>query len=268
MERYRLKNIIIIILLLLNVFLMGSLFTRETSERFSHSRAEEQLAALFAADGISLSSETIPEENPPATLSLIRSMDYDRSIAEFFLGKSLTRADQGGGIHNYSGEKGVALFRSNGGFDIAGSLSSENGETLCRDFCKTFSLDEPVFALNEEGSGTASAACLYNGLPVMDCTVTFTFDRGILMTVSGTALPASNVAVTAEDPPLSAVAALTAFQQNRRETGAVVSSVTEVYACYILQNSASSVSLAAAWCIVTDTSSYYVNCSTGSVTSI
>ena len=130
--------------------------------------------------------------------------------------------------------------------------------------------DAPYIILNKTVNGFAVVvfACLYNGLPVMDCTVTFTFDRGTLMTVSGTALPASNVAVTAEDPPLSAVAALTAFQQNRRETGAVVSSVTEVYACYILQNSASSVSLAAAWCIVTDTSSYYVNCGTGSVTSV
>ena len=52
----------------------------------------------------------------------------------------------------------------------------------------------------------------------------------------------------------------------RRETGAVASSVAEMYLCYELQSStAAPMSLVPAWCIVTDTVNYYVNCASGAV---
>ena len=53
----------------------------------------------------------------------------------------------------------------------------------------------------------------------------------------------------------------------RRERQAAVSSITEISSCYELQSAASSMSLVPAWCIVTDTGEYYVNCISGAVTS-
>ena len=44
------------------------------------------------------------------------------------------------------------------------------------------------------------------------------------------------------------------------------SSVAEMYLCYELQSStAAPMSLVPAWCIVTDTVNYYVNCASGAV---
>jgi hypothetical protein len=86
------------------------------------------------------------------------------------------------------------------------------------------------------------------------------------MTVSGTLLPPEGSSGISETEPLSAAAALTVFQNTRRETGAVVSAVTELTLCYELQ-STSTLTLAPSWCITTDTKNYYVNCITGSVTS-
>lgn len=61
--------------------------------------------------------------------------------------------------------------------------------------------------------------------------------------------------------------ALTAFQKVRRETSAVVSSITDLDLCLEYQSSSTtSMSLIPAWCIVTNTGEYYVNCSTGAVT--
>lgn len=265
MDRYRLKNIIIIILLLVNGFLAGSLAIRQSSERVSRRQTEEQLVELLAADGITLEADSIPAGAPPAGLSLPRDMEQEQKVAAFFLGGNPIRDDQGGEIYAYTGNTGgAAQFRSGGSFDIACARSGDDGIDLVRDFCRRFSYDEPVFMLDDDGSGTATAICLRGKMPVF-CTVTFTLDRGTLMAVSGTLLPENSSASYAQEP-LSAAAALTAFQKMRRERQAAVSSIAEIPPCYELQSSASALTLVPAWCIATDTENYYVNCITGVVT--
>ena len=54
MDRFRLKNIIILILLLVNGFLLGTLAMRKSAEQEFFRRTAEQLVELFEADGISL----------------------------------------------------------------------------------------------------------------------------------------------------------------------------------------------------------------------
>ena len=188
-------------------------------------------------------------------------------MAAFFLGKNPVRADQGGDLYSYTGAAGgAAQFRSGGSFDIACARSGDAGANLVRDFCRQFSYDEPVFMLDDDGSGTAAAVCLRGKMPVFNCTVTFTLDRGTLMAVSGTLLPENGPASSYDQEPLSAAAALTAFQKMRRERQAAVSSIAGISPCYELQSTASALTLVPAWCITTDTEDYYVNCITGVVT--
>lgn len=269
MDRCLLKNIIILILVLVNGFLLGSLIMRHTSATESRRQAEDQLVALFAADGIELSPDSISHETPPSALSLSRSLQREEAAAALFLGDGMEQTDLGGGSYTYSSSMGAARFHPNGSFDIVGSLaSSEEAQQLCREFCKTFSYEDPIFSLDEDGSGSVTVVCLWGKYPVFNCTVTFTFDRGTLLTVSGTLLPESGTAVSSTQEPLSASAALTTFQQTRRESYMVVSAITDLYLCYELQGStASALSLSPAWCIVTDTANHYVNCVTGTVSS-
>lgn len=268
LDRYLLKNIIIVILVLANGFLLGSFITRELSASRVQRQTEEQLTALFAADNITLEEGAISLKNPPTACTLSRDIQREQAAATFFLGKGVLREDQGGGTYTYSSEIGVARFRANGSFDIVGSLCSQDVEALCRSFCKAFSYDAPVFSETTEETGSIGVAiCRHNNLPVFNCTITFTVDHGTLLTVSGTLLPEESSAQPAEREPLSASAALTAFQQMRRESFAVASAVTETYPCYELQGStASALSLIPTWCVVTDASNYYVNCHTGIVT--
>lgn len=252
----------------MNVFLLGSLAMRGQAQRSTRRQTEEQLVALFAADGITLDRGAISTEAPPTGRTLERDAALEQRAAAFLLGSEVTAADQGGGIYAYHGASGNVLFRSNGSFDAnlgsAGILTAEDIPA----FCRKFSYSEPVFQVDETGSGTAAAIQDYGSLPVFNCSVTFTFQDGLLVKVSGTLLPESGAAVSSDLEPLSAAAALTAFQKMRRESGAVVSAVTDLYPCYELQSStAVSMSLVPAWCVVTDTAKYYVNCMTGAVSS-
>ena len=265
MDRSLLKNIIIIILVLVNGFLLTSLLMRQTSAVHSRQQTETQLTELFAADGMTLEKEAFSKKTPPPVFVLTRNLELERNVAAFFLGSSLIQEDQGGGTYTYTADAGVARFRSNGSFEVAGILSTDDAEAFCRSFCKNFSYSFLEFNLNETGSGTATAICVCNDLPVSNCTVTFTIQHGELRTVSGTLLSQEGSPAASEAEPLSAVAALTTFQNVRREIGAVVSSVTELSLCYELQSS-SSLMLSPSWCISTDTKNYYVNCTSGAVT--
>lgn len=265
LDRSLLKNIIIIILVLVNVFLLASLFMRQTSAVHFRQQTEEQLTELFAADGMTLDKKAFSLKTPPAVFALTRNLQLERNVAAFFLGSSLIQEDQGGGTYTYTGDSGVARFRSNGSFEVAGTLSIGDVEAFCRSFCKDFSYGSLEFDLNETGTGTATAVCICNDLPVFNCTVTFTINHGELRTVSGTLLSQEGSPMASDIVPLSATAALTSFQNVRREIGAVVSSVTELTLCYELQSS-SALTLSPSWCIVADTKNYYVNCITGIVT--
>ena len=85
-----------------------------------------------------------------------------------------------------------------------------------------------------------------------------------MVSVSGTHLPQEGQA-SGSGNALSALAALNEVLSTIR-SGAVVTAVTDLYLCYELQSTtATPMALVPAWCVVTDTASYYVNCFTGEV---
>ena len=264
MERYRLKNIIILILVLVNCFLLGSLTLRKHAESSARQRREDQLVALFASDGMTLDSNVFTTKSPPKALSMHHSEELEQKVAAFFLGKRLILEKQNS-VRIYTSEMGSVLFREDGSFEISLTLTTD-AEDICLDFCKTFSYAPPVLLPDETNSGTITTVRLLNQVPVYNATVSFRFKQGILTTVKGTLLPEQSVTVKLQQETLSAFAALTAFQNMRRESGTVVSAVSDLYPCYELQSTSSyPLLLIPTWCIVTDTSKYYVDCLSGLV---
>lgn len=259
----------IIILVLLNLALLASLSYRKTAERAARLRTQEQLVELFAADGMELDGSIIPSYTPQPQLTMSRDEKREREVAAFFLGEALQYEDQGGGICSYTSSYGVALFRGDGSFDIVGSKTVEDEDigAVCRSFAKKFSYGEPSLTLDENETGSAVMVYQHDGQQVYNCLVTLQVEDGEIQTVSGTILPENGAVTSTERELLSSSAALTAFLKMRRETGAVVSTVSGIYPCYRLQSTtAVPMSLTPAWCIITDTSRYYVNCVSGAVT--
>lgn len=266
MERYRLKNIIILILVLVNVSLLASLLYRKSEESAVLRRTEAELVELFAASGITLEHDAISWETPPASLSMTRSETLEQEAAGFLLGEGLRTSSQGG-VNTYSTSLGTVEFRSNGSFEASGLLAAEDAEAFCSKFCREFSYTGLSFQPGENGQHTGTALLTHEKKPVYNCPITFTIQDDQLVSVSGTLLGGEGTS-TGETELLSAAAALTTFQQMRLQEGTVGSSILETYLCYELQSTSSApMTLSSAWCVVTDISSYYVNCTTGAVTS-
>lgn len=266
MDRYRLKNIIILILALVNLFLLGSIIQRHNAQISSHQNAVEQLCELFEADGVELLPERIPSKQPPESLSLSRSSELEEKAAALLLGSTYQETDQGGGILTCTSERGTALFRANGSFEASGTLGTKDSLAFSREFCHRFGYSKPEFQLDKAGNGSGEALRLWDGLPIFNSSIRFTFTQGQLTQIEGILLSENATPLPPEVEPLSALAALTRFQQARKETGAVVNAITDISLCYELQSSTSlPISLVPAWCIDSNTVKYYVNAVTGVV---
>lgn len=265
MERYRLKNIIILILLLLNVFLSASLLTQKITEHNTQRTAAEQLAALFAADGMQLDPNIVSYDTPPASCTISRDPALENRAAQQILGQIATSADQGGGISVYSSQAGTVQFRSGGSFDAVLETPIADGTRFCTSFCKAFSCSAPQFYLDDSGSGTAVALLQRDRMSIYNSPVTFTLEDDMVTAISGTLIPENSTPLQQEQETLSALAALIAFQQSRQETGSVVSSISGMELCWELQSSSGGPTLFPVWRISTNTADFYVNCVSGTV---
>ena len=156
MERARLKNIIILILAMLNCFLLGSMAVQRLQRDSAHTRLTQELTHLFASDGILLEPAAVPTASSPVVRTPIRSTDEDRLLAVFFLGEDLNTQDEGGGIYTCRSSRGEALFRSNGSFEVRLLDDQQEAAPLIQKFCLEFHYQDLQWDLSHN-SGTVSA---------------------------------------------------------------------------------------------------------------
>ena len=111
MESFRLKNIIILILALMNLCLLGLLGVRLTTGYSAQAEARQQMVQLFAAEGVSLDDGIIPGATPPAGLTLSRDPDEDEKLAGFLLGDELVMSDGGGHLSKRKRQRRLPVRR-------------------------------------------------------------------------------------------------------------------------------------------------------------
>ena len=217
MERYRLKNIIILILALLNLCLLGILSMRISAELSSRRQAREQLVSLFAAAEISLDADLISDETPPASLTLTRDEAEEQSMAAYLLGGTPAQCRPGRRyfqLHRGVWSRSVPVQRRFSTQYVTALWKIP--KSFCREFCKTYGYEEMTVSL-DNGTGVVTAVQYYQDYPVVGCSVTFTLEGGTLKRAIGTHLPDSAATATAGEAPLSALSALTAFYNTIRE---------------------------------------------------
>ncbi len=264
MDRAKLKNVVILILLLTNLCLLASLAQRLAQEHSARERMAAELTELLSSEGVRLTAE-VPAGLPPPSKVLTRDVAADRHVASSLLGEGMVETDEGGGILAFSSALGSGQFRAGGRFEIAGRLTKTDPVAVCRTFCHAFGYGD--LSLEPSGGGQRGSAIQYfDGYPVVNAAIEFLIEDDCLISVSGVHLPSGGSGAGPASTGMTAATALSKFLEARRSGGAVVSEVTDLYLCYEAQNSpAAPISLTAAWCVVTDAGKYYVNCATGAV---
>ena len=261
MKTSRLKNIVIVILLLVNAFLLFLLLSRHAGERDSNERRVEQLCTLFEKNGVAFDRALLPDEETHLSLSLERDAAREEAFASALLGTAES-SDSGGGVSRFTGEYGS--IRSGGTADALLSRPVDDPESFSKQLFKTFGYTFLTSQLTD-GSGSVTGIRSEKGRLIFNASLTLTFSDSSLTGVSGTFLPALDEGRRTDG--LDAVDALVHFLDYCSASGVVCTEVRALDEGYLLQtSSASPLRLQGVWRISTDVSSYYVNCKTGEIT--
>ena len=261
MKTSRIKNIIIVILALVNAFLLVLLLSRQNQQRSSYERSVEQLSLLLAKNGIAFDPSLLPGKASLPAAELTHDGAAEAAFARALLGGDAAVRSVSGGGSVYESEFGSLQFRANGTVDGKVSRPAEDLPELLRGTLSDFGYRLDAAASGD--TGTVSAVREAEGVKIFNAPLTFTLESGVLTSVSGSFLSSVTLASSAIDA--DAVSALVRFLDYRNSNGLVCTEITSVECGYLLQSSAASAALVPAWHITTDVSEYYVNSATGEI---
>ena len=266
----KVKNIIILILLLANLFLLLMIFTQARSSAQYQDQAMTDVLEVLERNGIHLDQEGIPESFC-TPMVLQRDQEGEPALAVALLGP-VEAQDLGSGRHRYRSGLGTAEFRSNGNFNFefeAGALTVEAGSNeqahalACMEL---LGFEGEVLSLEEDGaSRTVVLRQVWERIPVFSCTVRLTYQDGQLRSIVGERLMGTPAEDSEGGTAISVPTALLRFLSGIHSMGDVCSEITSIQSGYLLSVS-DTVRLTPAWYISTDTESYYLDGLTGALT--
>lgn len=259
MEWSKLKNIILLILLTTNLFLLLLVGCRTWNTAHYESGARSDALTVLEKNGIEMDKEALPRDALLSTASVSRDREREAELVAPLLG-AVTEQALGGGQFLYSGEKGQFYLRSRGEFaavlepgayPLSGDMADHAREVLSR-----MGFDGMVSGVSEAaGEGTVTLIQLWEGVPVLNCAVRATYRNGSLTAVSGARL-SGTPAVTGATK-LSSVTGLLRFLELFSDTGDVCSRVTVMRGGYLLSTGPSDpATLTPVWYFETDTGAY------------
>lgn len=241
MEPRKLKNIVILILLVTNLFLLGFMAVRAyQSARYQEGVLTDTIQIL-AASGITLDRSLLPEDGDlprPRTLSRDQELEHTSAIA--VVGEDATATTQGPALTVYTGQYGTIQFRSTG--DVSAILDTQayplNGQSSvdhASAFLSAMGVDARPLTVTEDSDGNTVVTLrqYYEGIPVFSCQFSLTYQNGALVAMSGRRLTGAP-AVDPDSAPLSVATLLLRFRAGILETGDVFNAIVAITPGYEL----------------------------------
>lgn len=271
MEGSKVKNLIIVILLLVNLFLLAMVLHDRVEETKTQKQSLKDVAAAYEDSGIKLSAELHWDEKRGGC-SLHRDLSREGKLAKAVIG-TCTVDDLGGNILYYKGANGEARFRGTGEFEIVLATHAipvsgsplDTAKSVLDDMGYKTDLSLAVTE-NMTDSTKITLLCMHRNSSVYNCSVSFLFTPEYLMMIEGRRL--LEWSADGESSAFSAPTVLMRFLTEVREHGTVCSEVLELELGYSMAASASGEgTLTPYWRIVTDAGQYYVNAMTGKIES-
>lgn len=269
MEWSKLKNIIILILLAANLFLLVMVNVQERGSVQYQEQAMTDMVSVLERNGIRLNRENIPMELDLQPLTVERDQASESGLASALLGKC-NSSDLGSGRYTYESDLGWAEFRSNGNFNFTffdGTQAAvESGEEESHALETMEKIGFTGVSISREETGGRLLLTLrqtWQGLPVLSCQVTLEYQNGCLRTIAGQRLMGTPQAGTDKSELISAPTALLRFLNGITDLGDICSEITAMTPGYQLTASADATRLIPVWCVTTDTGAYSLNTLTG-----
>ena len=194
METYRLKNIVILILVLLNICLLALVASRSYAGHQADQALITNTTALLQRNNISIDASLLEGTSSSLVYSYTRDDTAELEFVTALLGPITTQSDYGGGTHFYANANGSASFRSNGSFSLTmtSELYAENFREFVRTYCPA---QYRLNTIQSDGDRTTVTATPYtDDFPVYNASITFIFEKQALISASGFLIPSAETA--------------------------------------------------------------------------
>ena len=272
MEWYRLKNIIILILLILNGFLLVLVAARRSEAARYDRAALEQTVEALAHRGVEVDPDGLSSAGDLPPLSVERDPEAEQRLARALLDEAVEADNRGGGLYLYRGALGEVSVRSGG--ELSAALADDpawdaaDPEAYAAALLKKMGVSAQLLGAEAQRARmVVRFRQLWNKVPVFSCEVEFVYESGRLRTIQGTLLTAGQGTEEAGEV-LSLPTALMRFLDGVTATGDVCSAIRSMEAGYriVSQPLSGGVRLTAVWLVSSNTAEYYLDGATGSLT--
>lgn len=257
MENSKVKNVIIVILLAVNLALGGLLIRNTTGAQSLKHAAFEDLKAVLKNNGIELRIDALPSAENVFAYTAKRNETAEAEIAKQFINECIVD-DQGGNIYYYHSGDGSMRFRSGGDFEA--EFESPVDGAKVKNVLSQYSINIEITQ-----NGEVEASQVLNGYEIVNCKVEAEFEEGNVISLRGRWL----LSETETDYTMQAMDATTAmmrFVGIIEKHGIICTEISELSLGYSMSAQVSGLfELIPVWRVVTDTGEYQVNAVTGTV---
>lgn len=266
MEWSKLKNIIIILLVLLNLFFFAIVFIQEMQSTKHEKDAQQNVLNILEKNGISVNSSVIPWNIRLSARSMERDRELERSLAAGILGGEIS--SDGGIDTKYTGAKGIVQFFRTGEFSVTltGDSPSSASSNQAMVYFQQLGMETLVKDYQRRGNQTSVALWqTVENIPVFTCQIVMDYEKGSLRSIDGYRLMGSP---SDEDKiSLNTETLLIRFMSEILKTRDSCSRILAVTPGYTYQTGVSaSIELIPTWYMETDGGVYLLNCLDGSLT--
>jgi len=275
LDKARIKNFIIIVLVLVNAFLLLNVISSAKEQWDAQDFRVESLKKVLSDNGITLDSDIELPDSVPPLLSLKRDMEAEYDSFKALIG-NCTVLDLGGNVFYYEGIDGQAKSRGTGDFEMKLNSGVVNkgrdpvyaAKSAMKKLGIECSSAEPVIAVEGENV-TVTLCCAWDGVAVYSAKINFYFYSDNLLIISGTRpLQEENTVSSSENYP-DAVTVLMGFLESSSQSGYVCSEISDLQVEYSMYSAVSGYcTLKPVWCIQTNSGSYYIDAETGIIENI
>jgi len=261
----KVKNIVILILILLNLCLLLLIVGQHLqSMRYEEETLRQTLAAL-SLNGITVEEDVLPDEMELPALNVTKDEEKEMRTAKLLLGESVISTNSGG-MSIHSSPTGNLSFY--GGGAVVGELAL-NWRNLT-------DADSPTSVLLKgleiepwsltPGENEMEVIPLINGAPVFNGALALRYDGDFLVGIEGR-MPGRYTPEQEQEPTITIPTALISLLEYVTESGTVCRSVRGmVPGYYVTSSGTDSACLSPCWRVQTDTVTFYISALDGKVT--
>ena len=256
MEWSKLKNIILLLLVSVNAFLLILVGVQESRAARYEEDTRQAAVRVLEQSGITFGPERVPQEAGLSPLTVTRDRESEAIVAQTLLG-DVSREGENDVRHRYSSVQGTAEFSMNGTFSVRfqpGAWAKEHERSYedASQSCQERIDFQGTLISSESGERPGQTVLTYyqnwEGTPLFSCQVTLLWQDDTLLRME----------------TLSAATVLVRFLAGVTEGGFVCSRIDEMNAGYlIVSGTTRPVELTPVWRITTDSGAYYVDAITG-----